>query len=624
MYNITDKNMEAITMKVRRRTYLLVLFIHLVFFLCIPQLLLPGSAETSTDSAPKDIEDLFRQFTADFIKLSPETATRLGITKAMGYDVDHSRLDDESEAALDEWNALFHRYRRWLDTYEPSKLTASQRLAAEILTYSLDHNLEQEKFREHTYIINHNFGFHNSLLTLMTDYHNVNDTGDADDYISRLGQFKQKFHQLSIRLKKKAAGGLLPPRHIIEKLRESMETFIAAPVMKNILYTSFIRKLNALTIDKNNLNKLALQAKEKIENQIYPAYRSMIILLEELQSRSKTKAGVWQLPNGDQYYALCLRYHTGTSLTPKQIHKIGLREVRRIQKEIKKRFAREGYSGNVTFGQLSGRFWSDENKKNPRKQYYPNTTAGKLDALKDFKKHLQEINKKLPELFSIMPRAQLDVKPVPAYKAATMGTHYSAPLLDGSRGGIFYVSMNYPPWKPGMKTLAIHEGLPGHHFQIAIEKESTKLRMFRNCLFFTSYVEGWALYAEKLGMEYGWFEDIYSQIGYLSSELFRAVRLVVDTGIHYKRWSRDRAADYLRNNLGWTSFDEIDRYMIWPGQACAYKMGELKILELRKMAQDILKKKFDIKEFHTAILQYGSVPLSILETLVKQYITSHR
>jgi uncharacterized protein (DUF885 family) len=227
-------------------------------------------------------------------------------------------------------------------------------------------------------------------------------------------------------------------------------------------------------------------------------------------------------------------------------------------------------------------------------------------------------------MFSTLPKAIVRVERVPEFKEATAGTYYQQPRLDGSGGGIFYANLGYRHSKPGMKALTYHEAIPGHHLQIALEQESGDARLFKSLFFFTGYVEGWALYAERLALENGFYTDIHSRIGYLRSELFRAVRLVLDTGIHWKRWSRDQAAAYMQEHCLWSAEGELDRYIVWPGQACAYKIGELTIIRLREAARTELGKDFDIREFHHEILRYGSMPLDQLEELVEDYIDSKK
>lgn len=604
-----------------KKNIIKIVVISLVFLSTITTI---GADKTKPFPVPggenKDIEQLFDSYCRQLVKMFPESATRIGFNKKMGYEVETGQLNDESVEAEKKMFALMRQYRQQLDTYERSQLTPSQRRAADILLYALDRGLEAEKFQHHFYIISHITDFHNALTTLMSEYHTIANIDDAKAYISRLEKYKEKFKQISNRLKIKEKNDLLAPVHIIEKFSNILSNFIQKSPQNNILYTSFRKRVQELDIDKELKDQLSLEVREKIKTVVYPSYHTLIGLLKRLKQKAPVDVGVWRLPQGAAFYQYCLRYHTSTSMTPQQIHKLGLKEVNRIQREIERRLTRAGFEANLPSRDLLRYFWGWVAQKNRDLLYYPNTTQGKIQALQDYQNYLQEITAKLPGFFSFSPKTKLLIKPVPLYKSNTAGAHYQPAPLDGKRGGIFYMNLTYPPFKPGMKTLAVHEGIPGHHFQISIERESAHIRMFRHFLFFTAYIEGWALYAEKLAMENGWFEDLYSQLGYLDSELFRAVRLVLDTGIHYKRWSRNRAINYMRDNLGWVSPNEIDRYIVWPGQACAYKIGELKILELRKHAKKKLKKRFDIKKFHSVILKNGAIPLPLLESYVNDYI----
>ncbi|MBE0434129.1 DUF885 domain-containing protein, partial [candidate division WOR-3 bacterium] len=255
---------------------------------------------------------------------------------------------------------------------------------------------------------------------------------------------------------------------------------------------------------------------------------------------------------------------------------------------------------------------------------FPNTEQGKAQTLRAYQAAIDTMERRLPELFSRIPRARVKVVQVPAFKESMIGTYYQPPKLDGSGIGIFYVNLSYQHSKAGIKALAYHEAIPGHHLQIALEQEAPDARFFKALFFFTGYVEGWALYAERLAGEYGFYRDTPSTIGYLRSELFRAARLVIDTGIHHRKWSRERAYHYLLDNVGWSSYSEIDRYITWPGQACAYKVGELKILKLRERARSALGDRFDIRKFHDIVLQNGSVPLALLEQTVDSYVSAIR
>jgi uncharacterized protein (DUF885 family) len=251
---------------------------------------------------------------------------------------------------------------------------------------------------------------------------------------------------------------------------------------------------------------------------------------------------------------------------------------------------------------------------------YPDSEEGKLQTLAGYQALIDSMAGRLPEMFSVLPRARVKAERVPLFREATAGTYYQPAKLDGSSPGIFYANLGYRHFKPGMPCLTYHEAIPGHHLQIALEQESPDTRLFKAFFFFTGFGEGWALYAERLAKEFGFYRDARSRIGYLKSELFRATRLVVDTGLHFKRWTRDQAFEYMQENNGWCSYAEIDRYVTWPGQACAYKIGELRIVELREKARRALGAKFDLKDFHSEILKRGSMPLAMLEQIVDDYI----
>lgn len=573
------------------------------------------------EEAPVDIEQLFDYYVRDIIEINPEIASELGITEEMGFKVRKDLLTDVSEPAIMREYSLMRTYYSWLESYDRTELTRSQQLDADILSWYLNNRLQGEKFRHHPYIINHMLGVHNSLTTLMTEYHTIETLKDAEDYISRLGKFREKFDQLLEGLKIREEKGIIPPIFIIDKLDKVMSDFISVDAKRNLLYTSFKDRVEKLqNIDAKKKERLYAEVEDNIKNSVYTSYRDFIAHMKKLRERATYDAGVWKLPDGDEYYKYCLRHHTTTTLSPEEIHQLGLKEVERIQKEMRELFASLEFTGGKTFGEIESKYWEALHNKYDERFFYPETEEGRERALKDYQAIIDDVEKKIPQLFSLIPEAPVVVKRVPIFKESTLGTHYQPPPLDGSRKGTFYANLSRLPFKPGMKTLTYHEAIPGHHFQFAIELETPDHRMFRNLFFFTAYAEGWALYAEKLAKEQGWYEDVYTKLGYLNSELFRAVRLVVDTGIHYKRWSREKAYNYMVDNLGWGSYGQLDRYIVWPGQACAYKIGELRILELRERAKKKLGEKFDIKEFHRIILQHGSVPLGLLEQLVDEWI----
>ncbi|RZK31414.1 MAG: DUF885 domain-containing protein, partial [Hymenobacter sp.] len=361
--------------------------------------------------------------------------------------------------------------------------------------------------------------------------------------------------------------------------------------------------------------KLVLHPKQLIDR---------VIIVAKLRPRSTTEAGVWKFPDGAAYYAYCLRLNTTTNLTAKKIHALGLREVARITAEMQTILRAQHEAGADSVGPTMARLGEE-----PR-FLYPDTDAGRARILTDYKQILAEVNQGLAPAFRIRPRAKLDVQRVPEFKQKTSpGAYYNGAALDGSRPGTFYANLYDVKATPkfGMRTLAYHEGIPGHHFQIGIAQELEGLPTFRRVIPFTAYAEGWALYAEQLTWELGFEKDPYDNLGRLRAELFRSVRLVVDTGIHDQRWTREQAIQYMRQTTGIAESDveaEIERYIVMPGQACAYKAGMLKILELRERAQQQLGSKFDLRDFHDAVLKSGSMPLEVLEQAVNDYIAAKK
>lgn len=377
---------------------------------------------------------------------------------------------------------------------------------------------------------------------------------------------------------------------------------------ENILYTTFETKLEKCTgISEEDNALLKEDALAAIENDVYTAYQDLheflLPYLRDVQLPT-VKAGVWELPQGDEYYAYLVRMHTTTDLSPQEIHDIGLREVERIHGEIREKLQEMGFEAEDPIACLS----EIVNKE---------LITEREDILSEFRRVVEETARLLPEFFSTLPQAAVAVEPVPAFREDTYANAYRRPT--GNQPGIFLVNLSYSHPKSEIEALAFHETMPGHHLQIALQLEA-KLPSFRTMVRSTAYTEGWALYAEKLMYENGCYSSPLSELGYLQSELIRAARLVVDTGIHFKRWTREEAIDYLWKTTGLRLGQDVNRYIIIPGQALAYKIGELKILELREMAKEQLGVQFDLREFHNVILSTGSVPLDILEQEVIRYI----
>jgi len=574
---------------------------------------------------PEDIEELFRNFFNEYIQLMPETGTQIGVPAEWGIVVKNDELNDESEAGIQKIYDLYRKYVGWLQQYDRAKLTDSQRIASLVLQWFLKNELEGEKFHNHGYIINPIFGFHGTFLSMMTEHHRISSTADAEDYIERLRKVESKTERLLERMKTQEENGIIPPSYVVGNYLQLLNEFISVSFEQNLLHTSFRSRIDKIEDISNGMKAfLCRKVTRALKNNVYPAYRRVIEQVELMLEKADQHAGVWKLPEGNEYYSYCLHTHTTTDMTPEQVHELGLKEVERIQGELTYQFRKLGITGKGEFPDLLGQYMQVSGNREDERYFFPPTEEGEIQTLLAYQAIIDSMEDCLPQMFSTIPRATVNVARVPEYKEQVIGTYYQQPKLDGSEDGIFYANLSYQHQKTGMKALTYHEAIPGHHLQIALEQENSEARLFKAIFFFTGYVEGWALYAEKLAADYGFFSDTESLIGYLRSELFRALRLVIDTGIHYKKWTREMAYDYLLSNLGWASYSEIDRYIVWPGQACAYKIGELKLLELRARLKNDLGDAFDIKEFHDLVLKHGSLPLDLLENIMVEHIKSRR
>jgi len=589
-----------------------------IFFILLG---IAGITMARCDTPPEDIEALFNGFVQDFILLSPETGTQLGLPESYSVKVHYDRLDQVNEHVYEDMKKFYVKYRAWLDTFDGRSLTRSQIVARDVLKWFLDDAITGLEYRHLGYIINPLFGFHNQLSALMTEHHQIANIKNAKDYIARLRQYDTVISQLIEQIEIREKKGVIAPVFVMESFQEALDDFVSMPCEQNILYTSFEEKVAGLTSVSDTMKqKLRQQALEAVRDVVYPAYRRMSVQIIIMHDKADERAGAWKLPGGNEYYGYCLRHHTTTTMTPDEIHALGLAEVERIQIEMTGLLKQLGIPDTGTFTERLIAYAKMTGDRSDERFFFPAGEQGTEHTLIAYQAIIDSMGQRLPEMFISLPRTPVTVKRVPKFREATLGTHYQPPRIDGTGGGIFYMNPSYQHAKGGMKTLAYHEAIPGHHLQMVLEHELGHSRLFKALFFFTGYVEGWALYAEKLAKEHGFYSDVYSQIGNLRSELFRAARLVVDTGIHAKRWTRDQAYDYMLQNVGWASDAEINRYVVWPGQACAYKIGELKILELRDKAKQSLGKDFDIKEFHDVVLRYGSVPLELLEQFVDEYI----
>lgn len=583
---------------------------------------------------PFNIKHFYDKVFVELALDSPELVTAMGIPVL--YDWSKDDLDDISDVKQwESFNKIKEDYKT-LMSYDFETQSKTNQLNTKILAFYLEGLIADEPYFYYGYPVNQMGGIQNELPSLMENSHKLKKKSDAEAYISRLSKFDTKFEQLIENLKIRERKGVIPPKFVIQRVVDEMKGFIGhrnssvkntdtllSPVKSNILFTNFelkIKKLEELsTKEKNDYKK---QVEEEIRTTVFGAYQKLIDYFEQLYKKATTDDGVWKFPNGDAYYRHQLKQRTTTNLHPEEIHQIGLSEVARIKSEMQAILFTEGYTDS---SKTLGATIQELNKE--ERFLFPNNDKGRDMILDEYNRILSEISAGLDHAFDIRPKAGLEVKRVPKFKEeGAAGAYYNSPAMDGSRGGRFYANLRnvHETVKFGMKTLAYHEGVPGHHFQIAIQSELQGVPIFRTIGLFTAYVEGWALYSEQLAWELGFYKnDPFGNLGRLQAEMFRAVRLVVDTGIHYKKWTREEAIDYMVENTGMTTTEvitEIERYIVWPGQACAYKIGMMKILEVRTKAKKALGDRFELKEFHNVVLKNGAVPLEVLDEIIENYI----
>ncbi|WP_067648244.1 DUF885 domain-containing protein [Dokdonella koreensis] len=571
---------------------------------------------------PARVDWFYARTFAQFALDSPEMLSSMRVLPGW-MDFYGGRLDDASLAHEAEQLDLLERSQVTLRRYDRSALDAAGRLSYDVLDYYLGIAKEgTDRFRHHDYPINQMSGVHTDLPAFMTSTHSVSDLRDARNYVARLRLFPRKFDQVREGLELREAGNLLPPRFAVEKVLGQIDSFLAPAPDQNPLYTTFAQKLDKLpagTIEPAMRDALLADAAHTIEHSVYPAYRALAAYFSALKQKVHEDHGVWSLPDGDAYYAWRVRLFTTTDMTPEEVHTLGLAEVARIAGEMEPILQAQG----LTEGSVGARVQQLAQRPDQR---YPDSDEGRQAILAEYQRLLDEIDAGVGSAFDVRPKLGVEVRAVPEYaQDGKAGAYYQRGAFDGSRPGLFYVNLRDPGSTPrfAMRTLAYHEGIPGHHFQIAIAQELKGVPFFRRILGFTAYAEGWALYAERLAWEMGFGRDPLDSLGRLRDEMMRAVRLVVDSGIHHQRWTREQAITYMRENTGMAEAEvttEIERYFVMPGQALAYKAGMLKILALRERAKARLGERFDLRAFHNQVLTHGSLPLALLEQIVDDWI----
>jgi uncharacterized protein (DUF885 family) len=580
-------------------------------------------AQTQTQSEDARLAAFFEQAFQERIALSPQQMTSLGIK------TDYDKLDDATDAAADRSLALAEsQLARLNDQFNPQTLSAESRMSWRLFEYGVEQARLSNRWRDWNYQFAANGNPTTGLPVFMINNHRVSSVSDAEAYVARLRDSERVMGEIAAELRDRASKGVISPNFVFEpSIANTRNIITGAPFdggADNPVWADFQKKVGELDADATTRERLLAEGRAALTGEWRRGYESVLTALAEVQQQAAVMpdrdGGVWRLRDGEAFYNARLRLSTTTDLTADQIHEIGLSEVARIQAEMETIKTAVGFTGSLQ------EFFAFI-KTDPRFQY-PNTPAGKEQYLADSRGFIAQVMTDAPRYFHDLPEAALEVRSVEPWREATASVaFYNSPAPDGSRPGIYYVNLSdmTQVLKPQIEAISYHEGAPGHHFQIAYAQEIEGLPRFRRFGGYGAYAEGWGLYAERLGKEMGYYPDPYSDFGRLSLELWRAVRLVTDTGLHAKRWSREDAIAYFQHNSLLSERDivkEVERYITNPGQATSYKIGELKIRELRARAEAALGARFDIRDFHTVVLGSGSVPLDVLEDQVDAWIAA--
>ena len=529
---------------------------------------------------------------------SPEYMTYLGIFDDFSPILGHNQKLSISSLEDDEKNYRDNLQR--LDTlkgYKVNKLSSNQLITHKIAVFDTELDIERfERFRYHSYPFNQISGNHLNLVEFMTDTHPIRNGQEAEDYIARVKMFDDALQANLIWLEEQKKLGIFAPKFVFDHVIGQLRELIGYKDSENPLMQIFIKKINEIDISEAEKNRLLQELSITIETEVKSGFKLILEFMLENYENANLHHGVWSLPEGDDFYSLRLKSYTTTDYSAEEIHQIGLEEVARIGNRMKEIFIELGYEVNKPIGEMM-----NDLNEDPR-FLYEDTLDRKEIVIRDYNQMVKEAEQDVKPYFEEFPKSPVEVRAVPEYSEKTAaGGYYQSPSLDGSRPGVFYANLYDIKQTPkfGMRTLTFHEAVPGHHFQIALNLENEDLTLYRRLGYRTSaFTEGWALYSEQLAVEVGMTKDLYDELGVLQSEMFRANRLVVDTGLHYKKWTRERAMEYMKKTTAMSDTEvrvEIERYIVWPAQATSYKMGMLKILELRDRAKNKMGNKFDLK-----------------------------
>jgi len=582
-----------------------------------------AASPTAGDPGGPALNALFDKFMSERLDRSPVFATSIGLdTGARAHQ--RGEVDDNSLAGNAGDKKLHADELRRLQAFDRNNASGMDQLNYDVVMFDVQDTVTADARYDfgpggagNPYVISQLSGIYSQYSDFLDSQQPVENKADVDAYLSRLSQVEELLDNDSQVATHDVALGFIPPDFALGKTLAQLKTLRAVAPEKAAVVQSLARR----TKENNIAGDFGAQATKIVNESVYPALDRQIALVESMRRKATHDAGVWKLPKGDQYYADSVLFWTTSNMNPADIHATGMKVVAdytaRIDGQMKILGLTEG-----TVGQRLRKMYED------KKFQYPNTDAGKEKLLADLNAKVQAVRAKLPQWFGTLPKADLIIKRVPkTTEAGAAGGYYNNGSLDGKRPGMYYINLRdtaeQPSWTLG--TLAYHEGIPGHHLQLSIQQEAN-LPLIRKVSFFSAYIEGWALYSEQLADEMGMYDnDPWGRIGYMHDAMFRGVRLVVDSGLHAMKWSREQAVKYYTDMLGdpeGSSITEVERYCVWPGQACAYMLGKLEFLKLREKAKTALGAKFDIRQFHDAVLLGGAVPLAILDKIVDNYIAA--
>jgi uncharacterized protein (DUF885 family) len=601
----------------------------------------PKQVESTTTTTPVaavvpatlTADQLYQQATQILFQARALNASALGLSEEVvgkAFNTELENYSAEAEAQLrQQLNAVISQLAA-LPVPADAVDAENQAVMLNIMQYYAGSNEFPQGYIDSwmghsAFVVNQINGPTIDMAGALQNSHPISNEQDAKNYLSRLEKFGAALKAVEQRFVSDAATGWIAPKVLLEKSLAILDGYASGEVTEHVLYKDFAKKLDGLNgltaeVKQQYLTSAALL----VEQQVQAGYQQLAAAVRAELPKARTESGIWAQPDGEKFYAYSVKQLGDTNLTPEQIHQIGLDEVARISQEMDSILKSEGYKDGTVGARMTA-------LNGEARFLYEDSDAGRQQVLDDLNKYIAEINLRMPELFATKPPYPVEVRRIPVeIQDSAAGGQYSSPAIDGSKPGIYWINLRdiKANAKFDLKTLTYHEANPGHHWQVALNLAQEHLPLLRRVAPYNSYVEGWALYSELVAKEMGMYkDDPFGDLGRLKAELFRSVRLVVDTGMHAKKWTREQAIAYMAETTGTTESDvvsEIERYMAWPGQALGYKLGMLKIVELRSYAKEQLGDKFDIKAFHDLVLLGGAVPMSVLDTKVKNWVASQK